>query len=185
MSMPSGWLSPPSPDAHGPSGSSPPAGAYSSDGAAPLLVPSGGDGPSVETLVVARLRLLQHLRCQVERQQRLIDDDDMDQLLRLLSEKQRCLDGLQRVEQMLKQRSASQPGRGDPAWHSCRQHWAQCDELVQQILHLEQAAADALQRLRDAAARRLQAFHGAQDAHAAYTAQGEPRGGQLDLTSGN
>lgn len=159
------------------------AGALPGADAAPPAARHDAEVQPLESLVLTRLRLLQHLRAQVAHQQRLIADDDMDQLLRLLSDKQRCLAGLQQVEQMLKQRGAHGAVSRDPSWQACRQHWAQCDALAREILDLEQAAADALQRRRDAATGQLRAVNGAQAAQAAYTAQHELRGSQLDLTS--
>jgi hypothetical protein len=132
-------------------------------------------------------QLLSQLRELGEKQYELINIGDITQLLTVLLSKQRLLTQLQELEKQL------DPFRAQPAegrrWRSaadrgrCAEVFAQCDQLLGQIVDREKRSEHRLRQRRDEAAARLQGAHSAGQARSAYTAADQSRATRLDLTS--
>jgi hypothetical protein len=132
--------------------------------------------------------LLVQLRDIGLRQLELIASGDMNQLLRVLSAKQRLLGILQTVERSL------DPFRGDDPerriWKSavnrqqCAQKAEQCEALLRIIVEQERESESQMIVRRNETARRIREIQHAADIHRAYSDESAPLAGQLDLSQG-
>ncbi len=135
-----------------------------------------------------KLALLVQLRDLGLHQAALISAGDMNQLLKLLSAKQRLLAALQSVERQL------DPFRNDDPeariWPSaehrrrCAVAANACEQLLGSIVAQERESESQMQRRRDEAAARLESAQFNAQVHHAYLGEPEQAPSQLDLTQG-
>ncbi len=132
--------------------------------------------------------LLVQVRELGRRQLEFIADDDMNQLLRVLSGKQHLLAGIQSLEQHLTPFRHQDPERR--VWQSpaarakCAERMTGCERLLAEIMQQEKVSEAEMLVRRDAVAAQLQSTHSAAVARGAYVHQTDfyPHS-QLDLTS--
>jgi len=139
-------------------------------------------------LIARKHRVLTALRDLGMRQAELIEANELDTLLKLLSGKQRLLDELLATDQRLA------PYRGqDPdarRWRSvqdrarCSQQAAESERLLNQVMQQEKASESVMREQRDDTAARIDGPHHAAQAHNAYYSQTQSRASSLDLSSG-
>ena len=138
--------------------------------------------------VRARLACLTELHKLGRRQMKFIEEGNVTGLLEVLSRKQRPLTMLQQIEQVLSpyrdQDPAKRRWRQPADREACAADVRQCDELLQEIVAEEKRCESVLSRRRDEAARRLQTFYTAGQAHGAYAAAANEQIRLLDLFSG-
>jgi hypothetical protein len=148
------------------------------------------DTQRLATLIELKLSLLERLLELGQAQLDQIDTGDYNELLKLLSVKQRVLGGLQDVE------SALVPFRDqDPnarAWptmserRECQMQAARCEEILQQLLTQEQVSETRMIQRRHDHAHELSALHQQLAVQQAYVGQTEYPASdysQLDLAS--
>jgi hypothetical protein len=132
--------------------------------------------------------LLLQLRDVGLRQLELIASGDMNQLLRVLSAKQRLLGILQSVERSLDPFRDDDPERR--IWKTavdrqqCAQKAEQCADLLRIIVEQERESESQMIIRRNDTARRLRDIQHAADIHRAYSDESAPLAGQLDLSQG-
>ncbi len=147
----------------------------------------------LETDILAELinqkhGLLLQVRELGRRQLEFIADDDMNQLLRVLSGKQHLLAGIQSLEQRLAPFRNQDPERrvwSSPAARTaCAAQMNGCERLLGEIMQQEKVSEAEMLVRRDAVAAQLQSTHSAAVARGAYVHQTDfhPQS-QLDLTS--
>ncbi len=138
-------------------------------------------------LVVHKHDLLVQLRDVGLRQVELIDGGDMTQLLKLLSTKQRLLNGLQTVERELEPFRRENPD--SRVWRSpsdrqrCAEQAARCEVLLAEVVEREKLSETSLLAHRDRVAVALQSAHRSAEAHHAYDAAQYSVSRHLDLSS--
>ena len=131
--------------------------------------------------------LLVQLRDAGLRQMELIDNGDMTQLLKLLSSKQRVLNGLQAAERQLDPFRHQQPERR--TWRSpadrdrCARLAACCESLLAEVVEQEKRGESRLIAHRDRVAVQLEGAHRAAQARNAYGEGSAHEFRQLDLSS--
>lgn len=126
--------------------------------------------------------------CELGRRQlELIACDDLAQLLRVLSAKQRLLVSLHEIQRALDPfRDQSPEDRQWPnasARDACAKLAAHSEQLLREIVEQEKQSESQLVKYRDDAAQRLQGFHSAAEARGAYIAESPIVASQLDLSS--
>lgn len=147
---------------------------------------------SSETDALAELIRQKHaclvqLRDMGRRQLELIDAGKVDAVLHLLSDKQRPLTKLQRIERNLDPFREQNPD--ERRWRTpqdrrlCAEQLQQCETLLSEIVSQEKCSEASLTRRRDEAATKLQGAHRADQARGAYTAPPSGAISQLDLLS--
>jgi hypothetical protein len=113
-------------------------------------------------LVKTKHGLLQQLRAMTIEQQPLVSDQEVSDLLVLLSRKSQVLESLQSVQNQLRAFEDQSPE--DRVWESpakrqaCRQTLAQCDALLAELVVMEQTSLGQLTEKRDVVAGQLQQF---------------------------
>jgi len=116
-----------------------------------------------------------------------IAGDDLTQLLKVLSAKQRVLAALQNIERGLDPFRDQDPDARDWSSAAARQQCAelarQAERLLAEIVRQEKQSEMELKLRRDEAAARLNVTHAAAQARGAYAGQYGRVSGQLDLTS--
>jgi hypothetical protein len=126
-------------------------------------------------LISKKLQVLVQLRDVGQKQLANIDQGETMALLKLLAAKQHLITGLQAVERELSPFRDDDPDRRE--WRSvddrarCADQAAKCNELLQEILHMEKESEERMTRRRNAAAAQLQQAHAASRAHGAYASQ--------------
>jgi hypothetical protein len=145
------------------------------------------DTNTLTQTLYSKCELLVQLRNLGARQNELIEAGELGQLLNLLAEKQRLLDGLQRIERQLDPFRGQSPDDRDWPSPEDRQRSAElaaaCEELLAEVAESERQSAVKLQLRRDEAATQLQAVHVAVQARAAYVAAGGPGFSHVDLSA--
>jgi hypothetical protein len=138
-------------------------------------------------LVAKKHDLLVQLRDVGLRQVELIDGGDMTQLLKLLSSKQRLLNGLQAVERQLdpfrRENPASRVWRSPADREACSRQAALCETLLAEVVERERRSESNLIAHRDRVAVELEVAHRAAEAHHAYDENRLSVSRQLDLSS--
>ena len=138
-------------------------------------------------LFARKCELLVQLRQLGIEQYKLIDHTDLNQLLSLLSAKQKLLAALGTIERQL------DPYRQEPPeqrrWASeedrnrCAQLAAACEKLLTEVMQAEKQSESHLILRRDEAATRLQGVHQAIHAREAYVEPAVVQLTQVDLSS--
>ena len=132
--------------------------------------------------------LLVQLRDIGLRQLELIAAGDMNQLLRVLSAKQRLLGILQSIERSLDPFRSDDPARRE--WkstgdrHKCAETVRSCEALLRTIVEQERKSESQMIVRRDEMARRLNAIQHAAEIHRAYAGDAASLVVQLDLSQG-
>ena len=148
----------------------------------------------METSILAELiakkhDLLVQLRDVGKRQMELIAAGDMTHLLKLLSSKQRLLNGLQEIERQLDPFRQQNPDRR--TWASeadrnrCGQTATRCDVLLAEVVEQERQSESRLLAHRDRAAVQLDGLQQAAQARRAYAEPLAADACRLDLSSEN
>jgi hypothetical protein len=138
-------------------------------------------------LVGKKHDLLVQLRDVGLRQTTLIDAGDMTQLLKLLSTKQRLLNGLQGIERQFDpfrhQNPVARAWRNPADRDRCVQMSARCETLLAEVVEQEKQSESRLIAHRDRVAVQLEGAHQAAQVRSAYVEHPafEPR--QLDISS--
>ena len=121
------------------------------------------------------------------RQDALIADHDMAQLLKLLAAKQQLLGQLQQIEKALDpfrgQKPEARTWRSSELRDQCADLLRRCETLLAAIVARENEGQARLRGRRDEAAAQLQGHHDANRARGAYVAQGRGDTNRLDLSS--
>jgi flagellar biosynthesis/type III secretory pathway chaperone len=108
------------------------------------------------------------------RQQRIVEDGETATLLQLLSMKQSLISSLQQLERDMAPYHAEDPdARIWPTAEErarCAQEAAECNQLLEQIVALEQYSADRMTARRNDVAAQLQHVYAAGQARDAYAA---------------
>ena len=127
------------------------------------------------TLIAGRRQCLLQMRDLGRKQSELIATGEMDPLLRLLSVKQQLLTALQAIERNLAPYHDQDPEQR--IWASadararCARQLADCRQLLQDIMQIEQQNERHITLRRDEVASQLQTVHSASMARGAYQAQ--------------
>jgi hypothetical protein len=125
-------------------------------------------------LIGEKRHVLAQLRDVGQRQTDLINHGDAGSLLKLLAAKQQLISTLQGVERELTPFYAEDPDRR--AWASpqhrakCAQQAAECNALLEEIVHLEKHGAEMMAARRNEVAEQLQQAHAAAHVRSAYQA---------------
>ncbi len=126
-------------------------------------------------LISKRHTCFVQLRDLGRKQAELIAHGDMGPLLRLLSAKNQLIVAVQAIEQELNPYHAQDPEQR--SWSSehtrveCGKQAAQCRELLEEVMQMEQQNEQRMTLRRDQVASRLQAAQAASTARGAYQAQ--------------
>lgn len=115
-------------------------------------------------------------------QETAIAGGHMNELMRILSEKQRLLETFVRTSEQLKsdrEKFTHKPDLSDP--HRSRHE--QCDTMHQELMRREAASQSKLEQSRDEIAIELTRGEGAKRAASGYGQANRPAGGGLDLSS--
>ena len=122
-----------------------------------------------------------------ERQTALVDSQDLTRLLSLLAGKQTLLNELQAVEEQLHPFRAQDPEarrwRSPEARERTRQVAAECEQLLEKMMQVEQQCESQLVQRRDETSRRLHGVHGVSRARQAYLQPNAQKASQLDISS--
>jgi len=138
-------------------------------------------------LITRKRVCLAELRDLGRRQLDLIQQDDMTQLLKVLSAKQHLIGNLQGIQRDLEPFRDQDPEQR--RWRSpddrarCAQEAAMCRQLLGEIVAQEKQSEGRLAQRRDETAIRLREAHAASLARGAYHADVKPTTGMLDVTS--
>ena len=146
--------------------------------------------PSLETDVLSKL-IAEKYDCLVQlhelsrRQIEFIEQDDMPQLMRLLSAKGHLIEVLQTTEKQLDHFRGQDPEarrwRTPTDRQKCAQQAARSEELLAEVVDLEKRSERILANRRDEAATRLQGAHTAHQVRAAYTSAPSSQSKMLDV----
>jgi hypothetical protein len=126
-------------------------------------------------LISTKRAILTQLREIGQRQTDLAASGDIGLLLSLLGAKQSLIATLQELETALRPHYAEDPEKRP--WRSaqervaCAQHASECNALLEEILRLEQLAAEKMTARRNEVAGQLQQVHAASQVRNAYEAQ--------------
>ncbi len=136
--------------------------------------------------LVRRKRLvLEQLQAICERQRGLIESGETQRLLRVLTAKQKLLNGLQAIERLLDPYREQDPEtRGwvsEEAREACRRDVAACTTIWAGLLELEQRCGAMLETRRGEVAAQLTQVQGAANVRSAYLNSHAPLPSQLDL----
>ena len=122
------------------------------------------------------------------RQYQLVEEEDVETLLRLLATKQRLIEGLQQIEKQL------DPFRQDDPelrqWASpadrkaCAEVASRCESLLEEIVSQERRSEAELKQRRDRVAKQLDSAQESSVARHAYTGQSHRVSSGFDITSG-
>ncbi|HEV3415525.1 MAG TPA: hypothetical protein VG056_01875 [Pirellulales bacterium] len=138
-------------------------------------------------LVGKKHDLLVQLRDVGLRQAELIEEGDMTQLLKLLSSKQRLLNGLQAIERQMdpyRQQNPSERAWRTPAEREgCAGLAARCETLLAEVVEQEKRSESRLIAHRDRVAVQLEGVQQAAEARSAYADHPAFEFRQLDLSS--
>ncbi len=138
-------------------------------------------------LVRQKRDFLLSLREMGKRQMKFVVEGEMTRLLDVLAEKQRVLNGLQRVERALDPYRGQEPEarlwRNDRARADCAQLLDECERLLKETVEQERQSEAALVVRRDEAAVKLHHAHTAGRARGAYLERGRANSSRLDLSS--
>jgi flagellar FlgN protein len=144
---------------------------------------------TLSELIRKKHELLVQLRDAGSRQQELIAAGDMTQLLKLLSSKQRLLNGLQELERQLDQFREQKPEQrswpNEAERQRCSQTAAHCEGLLAEIVKQERESESRLMAHRDRVAVQLEGLHQAVEARRAYAEPVALDSCRLDLSSEN
>jgi flagellar biosynthesis/type III secretory pathway chaperone len=149
--------------------------------------------PSLDTntltqLLAQKCEVLLQLRQLVGRQFELIDASNLSQLLNLLSEKQRLITTLQKIQQQLDPFRAQQPEQRQWPSEGDRRRCADladaCQRLLAEVVEIDKQSENRLVLRRDEAATQLQNVHFAIQARQAYVEPTGPTKTFVDLSSG-
>jgi hypothetical protein len=126
-------------------------------------------------LICNKRQLLVQLRDIGQRQLELADSGDTTSLLSLLGAKQQLISALQNLETAIGPYYGEDPDKRQ--WRSpqhradCAQHAAECNALLEDILHFEKLGAEKIAERRNKVAEQLQQVHAASQIRSAYEAQ--------------
>ncbi len=138
-------------------------------------------------LIRQKHRCLARLRDLGGTQLQLIDEGNMTDLLKILSAKQQLISELDTIERRLDpfrdQTPESRRWRSPEDRRLCARQVQECDLMFSQIVAQEKQGEQCLLRRRDEVSARLDGIHATARAHVAYTGDGAPPVGQLDLSS--
>ncbi|MEX0867157.1 MAG: hypothetical protein WD030_07350 [Pirellulales bacterium] len=139
-------------------------------------------------LVARKHRVLTCLRDLGRRQAELIERNEIDVLLKLLSGKQRLLDELLALDGRLAPFREQDPDRrrwaSDDDRARCSEVAADCERMLRQIVQQERESEQAMIRCRDETAARIDGSHKAVQVHGAYFGANQSTASSLDLSSG-
>ena len=145
------------------------------------------DTDNLHELVGKKHDLLSQLRDVGCRQRELIEAGDMTQLLKLLSSKQRLLNGLQSIERQLdpfrQQNPAERTWRNSAERDRCARLAADCEGLLADVVAEEKRSESQLVAHRDRVAVQLQSANQTAQARRAYAENPACELRQLDLSS--
>ena len=120
-------------------------------------------------------------------QQALVNDGDLNDLLRVLAAKQRWLAVLQETQRELvpfrDQVPAERRWASEAERQQCAHLLKRCEAMLGEIVAQEKQSEMVLQQRRDDASARLQGMHTADKARTAYVTNGAEPIRQLDLSS--
>jgi hypothetical protein len=130
-------------------------------------------------LIRCKHQVLLQLRDLGQRQAELVAAGDTGSLLKLLAVKQRLIAAIQALERDLAPYYEEDPEqRSWPTADSrqrCAQQAAECNALLQEIVRLEKASAEAMTVRRNEVAEQLHQVHAAAHVRSAYEAQRHTR----------
>lgn len=138
----------------------------------------------MEATIDHRFQLLQLLLELTAQQEAAISDGHMNELMRVLSQKQRAVEQLVQASEQLK-RERAELGDSYRVSEEHRQRNAECDEMHRELLVREKASEQMLSDNRDEVAAQLQQNDGAKRAAQGYdqASRGASSGGStLDLS---
>lgn len=142
-------------------------------------------------LIDEKLETVSAVLAIARKQEAIIAERRIAELMPVLTEKQVALERLAAVQKALEPFASQDPARrrwsSEEARKRCREREQQCERLLGQIMELDATCEGKLTESRDALVERLQQTTGSQQAarayHASQAATGT-RGGRLDLTAG-
>lgn len=138
-------------------------------------------------LLSNKLDCLKQIRDLGRKQFELIDQNDLDLLLKVQSVKQLLLKRLQTNEQQLNPFCRQDPNqrsrKNDSQRLRCAETARDCECLLTEIIQQELQSEKLLVLRRDEAATRLQGVHSSWQARGAYLAQTAPSTSKLDFSS--
>ncbi|HEV2969631.1 MAG TPA: hypothetical protein VGY55_06550 [Pirellulales bacterium] len=139
------------------------------------------------SLVGKKHDLLLQLRDVGQRQTELIEGGEMTQLLKLLSSKQRLLNGLQEIERLMdpyrNQNPAERVWRTPADRDRCAELAGRCEILLAEVVEQEKRSESRLMAHRDRVATQLEGIQQAAVARSAYSDHPAFEFRQLDLSS--
>lgn len=142
-------------------------------------------------LIDEKLEIVSEVLTFARRQETVIAEQQVAELMPLLAKKQMALERLSGVQKALEPFASQDPERrvwaSEKARQRCREREQQCDQLLRHIMELDAKCEGKLTESRDELAERLQQTTGTQQAARAYQASQAAtgsRGGRLDLTAG-
>ncbi|PHQ31443.1 hypothetical protein CEE69_31040 [Rhodopirellula bahusiensis] len=138
----------------------------------------------MEATIDRRFELLQLLLELTVQQEAAITDGHMNELMRVLSQKQRAVEQLVQASEQLKN-ERTQLGDSYRVSEEHRQRNAACDEMHRELLVREKASEEMLSNNRDDVASQLQQQDGARRAAKGYgqaSRDASSGGGTLDLS---
>ncbi|WDQ14828.1 flagellar export chaperone FlgN [Rhodopirellula sp. P2] len=138
----------------------------------------------MEATIDRRFALLELLLELTVQQEAAISEGHMNELMRVLSQKQRAVEQLVQASEQLKN-ERTERGDSPPVSDEHRQRNAKCDEMHRELMAREQASEKMLSDNRDDVASQLQQNDGAKRAAKGYdqTNRGASSGGStLDLS---
>ncbi|KLU05207.1 hypothetical protein RISK_002698 [Rhodopirellula islandica] len=138
----------------------------------------------MEATIDRRFALLELLLELTVQQEAAISEGHMNELMRVLSQKQRAVEQLVQASEQLKN-VRTERGDSHPVSDEHRQRNTKCDEMHRELMAREQASEQMLSENRDEVASQLQQNEGAKRAAKGYdqTNRGASSGGStLDLS---
>jgi len=137
-------------------------------------------------LINQKHRCLLQLRDIGTRQVETARGGQMELLMQLLATKQRLIDQMLRIEQLLKPFRQQDPDGRDWATpedrHQCAAVAKECEDLLEAIVRQEKQSEQELVRRRDDAEVRLQGTHVASRVHNAYVSGDSPTRSAVDYS---
>lgn len=142
-------------------------------------------------LIDEKLEIVSAVLTIARKQETVIAEQRVAELMPVLTEKQVALERLSAVQKSLEPFASQDPERR--VWASadarkrCREREQRCEQMLRQIMELDAACEGRLIESRDALSERLQQSAGSQQAARAYQASQAStgsRGGRLDLRAG-
>lgn len=128
-------------------------------------------------------KLWDHARRQLE----LVDDGDLNQVLRDLAAKNKLLTQIQAIEKKIDpfrdQDPESRQWRSPDLRARVATAAAECESMLAEIVKLEKQSSERMSARRDQAALRLQEATSASEARSGYLRAAGPQSGRLDVTS--